>query len=88
MKKFESHATWTKVPETVDYHDTKEAAEAVCKKLMNITNCPIRGKCTNAFINAITISSKSCVTCAYVKVITIKCNDCTKDLSNYKRTRK
>lgn len=53
--KYTSNATWSKAHDTRDFHDSKEAAEAVCKLLRSEYSadspCPIRGICLGAWTN-------------------------------------
>jgi len=52
--KYQSNASWTKIPDSSDKHHTEEAAQAVCDCLLNEYNeyspCSIRGVCTKAWV--------------------------------------
>jgi hypothetical protein len=53
--KWTSNAKWTKISDSQDIHESKEAAQAVCNALMDTygerlgKECPIRGFCLEAW---------------------------------------
>lgn len=54
---YTSNASWTKIEDSQDTHDTKEQAMTVCDMLMrdygDPPGCPIRGMCTLAWIKEV-----------------------------------
>tara|TARA_R110000868_G_scaffold173530_1_gene409683 strand:+ start:2645 stop:2854 length:210 start_codon:yes stop_codon:yes gene_type:complete len=53
-KKYFSNASWTKIPDSQDEHESFEGANVICMRLIDeygsVGRCDIRGKCFKSWV--------------------------------------